>query len=114
MATSMKRALFLVLVVSYGMWLAVADSTISNLSTAAMTVNDNTVAAGQMITVSIASTESSAAIDIMYTRTITNVQIKNNKEYFVVENQDGVSAMLDGVSVTTLDLVEAAFIEQAF
>jgi hypothetical protein len=113
MATSMKRALFLVLVVSYGMWLAVADSTISNLSTAPMTVNDNTVAAGQMITVSIASTESSAAIDIMYTRTITNVQIKNN-EYFVVENQDGISAMLDGNSVTTLDLVEAAFIEQAF
>lgn len=110
----MNRALFLVLVLSYGIWLAVADSTISNLSTSPMTVNDNTVAAGQMITVAMASTESSAAIDITYTRTITNVQIKNNKEYFVVANQDGISATLDGNSVTTLDLVEATFVEQAF
>ncbi|XP_024384548.1 uncharacterized protein [Physcomitrium patens] len=91
-----------------------ADSTIQNLSKATMSVNSHILDTGDTVTIAISSRDSVTSIDLAYTKNITGVSIKNNKEYFVVENRAGTEALQEGQLVATLDLVEAKIIESAF
>ncbi|KAG0568229.1 hypothetical protein M758_6G004200 [Ceratodon purpureus] len=105
---------FIMIIVSMQVGGGSADSTVLNLSKATMSVNDFVLEpeVGQL-TIAISS-GGSALIDLSYTKNITGVKIQDGKEYYVVPNQAGTTAILSGLSVVTVDLIEAKIIEEAF
>lgn len=111
-AVMMIMAVSIILLVG-GTGVVKGDSTVQNLSKATVRVDAQVLAAGETLTIAISSGDT-AIIDLSHTKNISGLKIKDAKEYFVVENQAGTSAVLDGLSVVTLDLVEAKVVEAAF
>lgn len=111
-ANTLVAALQLTLVVAFAIWLAAGNSTINNLSSAEVLIDGTVLASSSIYTVAVV--EGSVTVDLEYTRTITNVEIRNNKQYLIVKSQSGNTSTLNGFSVTPLDLVQAVHIETAF
>lgn len=97
------------------MWrLAAADSTIQNVSGASLFINGRPLFIGETITVGIQVGRSTGTIDLSYVRTVTGLQIKNNRRYFVIDNQQGNTGTYAGRTVRTLDFVEGRDVEVSF
>lgn len=107
-------AVVLALVVSYNFLQAAADSTIENSSYAPILVNGQRVIEGQVVTIAIDAGKSTGSVNLVYTRNVTNIGIRNSREYFVVLNQSGGTGIVYGRTVRTLDLVEGRRIESSF
>jgi hypothetical protein len=106
-------AVAFMIIVSMQLGGASADSTVENLSKATMSVDTHVLAAGEALTIAMSSSDT-ATIDLSYTKNITGLKIQDAKEYFVVQNHDGTTAILTGQTVMALDLMEAKVVEQAF
>lgn len=120
MVLSNTRSALLLLILSLlmtasCMWrLAAADSTIQNVSGANLLINGRPLFIGETLTVGIQVGRSTGNIDMSYVRTVTGLQIKNNRRYFVIDNQQGNTGTYAGRTVRTLDLVEGRDVEVSF
>lgn len=109
----MKSVILLALVMS-ALWLAAADSTIQNVSSVDMKVNGKNLQRGQIATIPIAKGKAMAFISVSFVATIGNIQIKNSRQYFVVENQFNTVDYGNGKKDKLLDVMERRLVANSF
>lgn len=113
-ATIQDVALLLVLVVSHICLQTAADSTIQNAAYTPILLNGRPLYVGQILTIVVAEGKSPTTMNVTYIRNVTGIRIRNGREYFVIDNQNGSTGFIRGRQVRSLDLVEGKKIESAF
>jgi len=76
-------------------------------------VNGRVLALGQITTIEIESGKSTGSVDLAHVRNVTGVQVRNGREYFVIDNRNA-TGFLFGRRVRTLDLVEGSKVQNSF
>jgi len=114
MAGTMQHFAVLLVLVSSCICLHIAaDSTVQNASDQPVEVNGRVLLVGQIRTIEIESGKSTGSVDLTHVRNVTGVQVRNGREYFVIDNQNA-TGFLYGRQVRTLDLVEGRKVENSF
>ena len=106
-------AVLLVLVTSCICLQIAADSSVENASDQPVVVNGRRLLVGQTLTIEIESGKSTGSVNLTHARNVTDIQIRNGREYFVIDNLTG-TAIVFGRLVRTLDLVEGRKVENSF
>ena len=110
----LKSVIILLALVMSSLWLAAADSTIQNVSSVDMKVNGKTLKRGQIVTIPIAKGKTGAFISVSFVATIGNIQIKNSRQYFVVDNQFNTVDYGNGKKDKLLDVMEGRLVANSF
>lgn len=90
-----------------------ADSTVENASDQLVVINGRRLLVGQILTVEIQSGKSTGSVNMTHVRNVTNVQVRNGRNYFVIDNRSS-TGIIFGRRVRTLDLVEGSRVENSF
>ena len=111
----LKSVILVLALVMSALWLQVAaDSTIQNVSSVDMKVNGKTLKRGQIVTIPIAKGKTGASISVSFVATISNIQIKNSRQYFVVDNQFNTVDYGNGKKDKLLDMMEGRLVANSF
>ena len=70
--------------------------------------------AGKIATIPIAKGKTGACISVSFVATIGNIQIKNSRQYFVVENQFDTVDYGNGKKDKLLDVMEGRLVANSF
>lgn len=90
-----------------------ADSIVENASDQPVVINGRRLLVGQILTVEIQSGKSTGSVNMTHVRNVTNIQVRNGRNYYIIDNRSG-TGIIYGRPVRTLDLVEGNRIENSF
>lgn len=90
-----------------------ADSIVENASDQPVVINGRRLLVGQILTVEIQSGKSTGSVNMTHVRNVTNIQVRNGRNYYIIDNRSG-TGIIYGRPVRTLDLVEGSRVESSF